>query len=252
MKLPSLNKVFLIKEANATNIAQATKLPLAFADNLNKAFPKDAFHIAKYIRLTLKDTAIKSLVEAGYTPDELVGFFGHLPDALKYPKFKKYIESLPVSNFSPENAENVKVQAHDALNQSQAGQFKKDVTIEFSDGSFWHKLVDKKHKEREGKLMHNCVGTNYCPVGDIYSYKDLNGNPLIDVLIVPSTHSIKQIQGPRNNDFDEKYTDKVVQFLKAVGPKYGNDLKYWKEETTIYKNGFAALKQAGIKELNDE
>ena len=266
MKIPSLNKVFLI-EGNVTHIAQMTKVPVEVVKEIDEFDREHTFQLTKYVKY-LYDYAAKSRIELqkyGLGKGEL-DYFNFIPKdktdqstdlfllskAFKISKeFKKWFDTINFKTIDRnevneifKKAEEIIVNAKIKHNPGDVSRQKKEAIITFPDGYFWHLLNSADDKKKEGEMMHNCIGTATCPVGDTYSLKDENGKSHVDAQMTDK-NVMKQVFGPANKDIKPEEIDKLVALIKKLNVKeaYGNDSI---DDDNDVENTISAFTKAGI------
>ena len=92
-----------------------------------------------------------------------------------------------------------------------------ETILDFGDGFRVVKLIRENAYKREGFLMHHCVADYYDKDVEVYSLRDSDNMPHCTI------EKDQQIRGKGNGDVHPKYVDYVVEFLKHVGMRVGDD-----------------------------
>jgi hypothetical protein len=273
MTLPSLNKVFVIKEANVTHIAQMTKIPIQYIQKINNIFPNDTLPLIKIFWLFTAGLHRENFI--GYELDDSMDVFlseetyefnnkkltaiALFALAFKNKQFKNEISSLKIPKSDEEQEElfnELTAKAEDVIEKQQAIdnkvepdrliRQKKEAIVTFQDGMFWHELKDGRDLDREGKIMHNSISDGGYPYDMIFSLKDKDGKPHIDIAINKEKNSINQLFRAANQDIELSDFNYVIELIKKLKTKH--NLYYDKNGYVVsFKNAMKVLKQIGIE-----
>ena len=92
-----------------------------------------------------------------------------------------------------------------------------EVLHDFLDGTKIVKLKTKKAFQREGFLMHHCVGGySVSDSVDIYSYRDSKNMPHATFEVQKNSGEMVQIKGKGNGPIHPKYIYKILAFLDGI------------------------------------
>jgi hypothetical protein len=105
------------------------------------------------------------------------------------------------------------------------------VVKELADGHKWVEVITREALDREGKLMHHCVGS-YAPRVEqgqckIFSLRDADHVPHVTLEL--RGRRVFQIQGKCNLTPDFEYQDYTVDFINAMGFELDKltNLRHW-------------------------
>ena len=114
------------------------------------------------------------------------------------------------------------VATYDFGDEDGGGIERGTVLYQFDDGWTVQQLETPEQLYDEGEAMQHCVGSDddYCEQVEeaqviIYSLRDPSGNPHVTMEYDPEERRFEQIKGKQNDPPQEKYAERVRQFIAA-------------------------------------
>lgn len=204
--IPSMSKVFVIREDSRGNIMKQLKLSPEVADSFNSKAGKFAFTLASIYVADMNSSSHKmDQNDIGSTSYLWEPSFGPGKDILKmlqkYPHLEKSIRG---------KTSDVAVDTLSAVVSKKSGNLEPRADMKFPDGYFWVKL-NPEECPIEGGLMQHCGSDEK---GDMYSLRDKNGAPHVTLTYNNSDNRIYQVKGKQNDSPEKKYWKYVGKFVE--------------------------------------
>ena len=215
-------KVFLIKEANVTTLAQMNKVSIKFAQYINEQSRQNADILLKAYLLDPETAAAGGEIDFmnGLEIDEMIS---------DYDLWYGGSEEYEVSNFGKrldiflKNNPSKKKQMLSMLDDRDYSGVKKLMgqglkyskekhVLEFQDGYYWTEINDEENRGIEGIKMQHCGAA----VDVMYSLRDKNDQPHVTLEVSRNKNSILQIKGKQNKLPEKKYQEYVISFVKKM------------------------------------
>lgn len=125
-----------------------------------------------------------------------------------------------------------------------------EVILTFKNGMKIIRLIDKKSKQEEGRMMNHCVGT-YDLHPEIYSLRDSSNIPHCTIEL--NDKEVYQIKGPGNSLIAPQYIPYLIKFLNLKKIKIWDfllkDLGYYRFSTyerKFLRNTFKNIKSVRV------
>jgi hypothetical protein len=230
MNLPKMAKVFVIREANVTTLAQMNKIPISVANMINDFDRKNAPVLAKIFAdryMPPNRNFAKKEEESQEDANRFLEMVG-----AKIQKFLnkngKGKEELP--KLAKENWREFLQTLNDFEKTEKNRNIVDRAEMKFPDGFYWVRL-ENRECSAEGEAMQHCGEA----MGDMYSLRDPHGNShvtmdvlsrsdgswgyalstmnMLDYQIPKDVRLAIQIRGKQNKTPDRKYWQYIKDFL---------------------------------------